>query len=203
MKLQLKTVLIPVLTAIAACGAKDPGNATDEAARYSFVRAGNETCVLDGETGLLWQGKTDVAGLHDYRNTYSWFDPDEEQGELDYRGTEDGGTCNGSRCDTHHYVQAVNAAGFCGHDDWRMPARDELLSISLTGRAPTPPTADLEFFPLMQAAEYWSGNDYSFQWNAAWAWNFQFGHDRVDWKREPKYLRLVRGDAANLPEVKE
>lgn len=203
MKLQLKTVLIPGLLIVASCGGENPENTADQAARFSLTGSGNETCILDSRSGLVWAGKSDVAGLHDYRNTYTWYEPNEAHGELDYRGTEDGGECAGSACDTWHYVQAVNAAGYCGFHDWRMPGRDELLSISDLGRLDNPPTIDTRFFPRSQAAEYWSGNDYSFQWNAAWAWNFRFGHDRVDWKRAPKFVRLVRGSGENLPEVKE
>ena len=55
----------------------------------------------------------------------------------------------------------------------------------------------------LQIAEYWSANDYSFQWDAAWAWSFEYGHDRVDWKSSPKFVRLVRGTAENLEKVKE
>lgn len=203
MNLQLKTVLIFAATFLVACGGNETENATEDAARYSFLRVDNETCVVDANTGLTWAAKTDAAGLHHFANTYSWYDPNEAVGELDYRGTEAAGACESSACDTFHYVEAVNEAGLCGYNDWRMPARDELLSISLTGRAVRAPSVDTDFFPMTQVGEYWSGNDYSFQWNAAWAWNFQFGHDRVDWKREPKYVRLVRGDGANLPEVKE
>jgi hypothetical protein len=57
--------------------------------------------------------------------------------------------------------------------------------------------------PNKQQDEYWSANDYSFQYNAAWVWNFQFGHDRVDWKTSAKFVRLVRGTASELPKVKE
>jgi hypothetical protein len=202
MKIQLQTVLISILATLVACG----GESREEEAsntQFSLLSVANETCILDSRTGLAWQGKTDVPGLHDYRNTYTWYDPDEARGELDYRGTENGGSCAGSACDTWHYVRAVNEAGYCGHQDWRMPAKAELLSISEISRADNPPTIDTEYFAHSQIAEYWSGNDYSFQWDAAWAWNFQFGHDRVDWKRVPKYVRLVRGSADNLPEVKE
>ena len=58
-------------------------------------------------------------------------------------------------------------------------------------------------FPYMQAVEYWSGNDYSFRPDGAWAWSFQYGHDRVDWKRNAKLLRVVRGTGSQLPEVKD
>jgi len=205
MKKHPKKALIPVLALIltAACGQDQAEDPAPDNAQFSLVSANNEACILDSRTGLMWQGKTDVSGLHDYRNTYSWYDPDEATGELDYRGTEDGGECSGSRCDTWHYVLSVNEAGYCGHTDWRMPAKDELFSISDVRLADNPPTVDENYFAYTQADEYWSGNDYSFQWDAAWAWNFQFGHDRVDWKKSPKFVRLVRGSGENLPEVKE
>lgn len=205
MKNQPRITLVPVLTALslAACSQGGDNDSAPAQSRFSQVSVGVEQCVQDNETGLLWAGKTDDGGLHDYRHSYSWWNPNEANGELDYRGTENAGVCAGSRCDTWHYVNAVNAAGHCGHDDWRMPAKDELASISDLLRADNPPTVDTDFFPLMQAAEYWSGNDYSFQWDAAWAWNFRFGHDRVDWKKSPKFVRLVRGSGENLPEVKE
>jgi len=200
-----KKALIPALVLLltASCGQDQADAPASDPARFSLFTADNEVCILDSATSLMWQGKTDVSGLHDYRNTYSWYDPNEADGELDYRGMENGGECAGSSCDTWHYVQAVNEAGHCGHNDWHMPAKDELLSISDVRLADNPPTVDTDYFAFTQAAEYWSANDYSFQWDAAWAWNFQFGHDRVDWKKSPKYVRLVRGTGENLPEVKE
>ena len=192
-----------ILFLAASCGQEPADDPASGDSQFSLISADNEACILDSRTGLMWQGKTDVAGLHDYRNTYSWYDPNEADGELDYRGTENGGECAGSSCDTWHYVLAVNEAGYCGHSDWRMPGKDELFSVSDVRLADNPPTVDTNYFVLTNAAEYWSANDYSFQWDAAWAWNFQFGHDRVDWKKSPKYVRLVRGNGENLPEVKE
>jgi len=61
----------------------------------------------------------------------------------------------------------------------------------------------MEFFPHTQLEEYWSGNDYSFQYNSAWRWSYKFGHDRVDWKINPGYLRLVRGEATLLVRIKD
>lgn len=200
-----KKALIPVLVLLltASCGQDAADDPASDNSHFSTITADNEACIVDSRTSLMWQGKTDVAGLHDFRNTYSWYDPNEADRELDYRGTEDGGECSGSSCDTWHYVRAVNEAGYCGHADWRMPGKDELFSISDVRLADNPPTVDAGYFTLTQAAEYWSANDYSFQWDAAWAWNFQFGHDRVDWKKSPKFVRLVRGTGENLPEVKE
>ena len=173
------------------------------AAAGVVVEKGAGKCVEDTITGLIWEAKTDTEGLHNWQNSYTWFNPNENNDELDYRGLEDGGECAGSACDTWHFVQAVNEKSLCGFRDWRMPTRNELYSISDRRKVATPPTANVEYFPFMQADEYWTGFDYAMQYESAWAWNFVFGHDRVDWKRTPKFVRLVRGEAAELEEVKE
>ena len=197
----LITVLLALV--VASCSrTPDPALRIHDT-KYNGIGDAPYACVLDGQTGLIWEAKSDSPGLHDWHNTYTWYDPDESHGELDYRGTEDGGQCAGSACDIWHYVEAVNKVGHCGHFDWRVPLRDELFSISDLRRLDSPPTTNTDYFPHTQAAEYWSVNDYSFQWDAAWAWSFQFGHDRVDWKASPKHVRLVRGEAAALPKVKD
>lgn len=160
-------------------------------------------CVLDRFTGLTWEVKSEQAGRHHWANTYSWYDPDESNGELDYRGTPGAGACEGSACDTHGYAAAVNAAGHCGYSDWRVPSRDELASINDPRKSDRPPTANTDYFPHMQSGEYWTGNDYAFQWDAAWVWNFEFGHDRVEWKATPRYVRLVRGEPQHLVRVED
>ncbi len=196
---------LPTIILIAAilCGcerAPNP-NANLHDSKYSVAETGR--CVLDKFTGLMWEAKSDEPGLHNWRNTYSWFDPGALHDELNYRGTPSGGQCVGSDCDTSDFVLAVNQTGYCGFHDWRLPSRDELQSISDLRKAETPPTINSEYFPFTQPEEYWSANDYSFQHDGAWAWSFRFGHDRVDWKKTPKYLRLVRGEAEQLVPVKE
>ncbi len=199
----LTLILTLACLLLASCGKNPADIPNSHDTKFATIEVGAETCVIDTETQLVWQLKSAAPGLNSAENTYSWFAPDEAQGELDYRGLEDGGTCTGSQCDTWHYVQAVNLAGYCGRNDWRMPTKDEMFSISDLRRAATPPTINIEFFPQTRAAEYWTGNDYSFQWDTAWAWSFEFGHDRVDWKKTAKYVRLVRGTAGQLEAVKE
>jgi hypothetical protein len=196
------------LAAIFLCGCeRAPSPIADlHDSKYSAVETAAGApghCTLDKVTGLMWEVKSDEPGLHDWRHSYSWFDPHALNDELDYRGTASGGQCVASDCDTSDFVRSVNDRGYCGFHDWRLPSRDELQSISDLRKAETPPAINLEFFPFTQSDEYWSTNDYSFQHDAAWAWNFRFGHDRVDWKKSPKYLRLVRGEAQQLAPVKE
>ncbi len=214
---KINKTIIPfaALLMLVACGGDPgPGPAPDlHDTKYVVIGPGGEQldagagpgfCALDQYTGLMWEVKSDMPGLHDWRNSYSWYSPEESHdGELDYRGTADAGECSGSACDTWDYVRAVNDASYCGYSDWRIPSRDALASISDLRKIKTPPTINMQFFPNTQPAEYWSGNDYDFQWDAAWLWNFQFGHDRVDWKRTPRHVRLVRGEAQVLARVED
>ena len=197
---------------VTGCGDSAPPAPPHDDQRYAVVSGSGDTldsvpesfaCVLDLYTGLTWEVKTDTPGLHDWRNTYSWFNPGEAVGELDYRGTPDGGQCAGSECDIHALVTAVNEQGWCGHHDWRVASRDELASINDLSRRAAPPTVNARYFPHARAGEYWSSNDYSFQWDAAWVWSYQFGHDRVEWKASPRHARLVRGEGQKLERVKD
>ncbi|MGI9204433.1 MAG: DUF1566 domain-containing protein [Woeseiaceae bacterium] len=199
-----------LLTMLGGCGGETENAEAIHDVKYrpllaagAGVESGAGSCVEDTVTGLIWEKKTETAGLHHWQNRYSWYNPNENNDELDYRGLEDGGECTDSACDTWSFVRAVNEKGLCGFRDWRMPSRDELFSISDRRKVSAPPTANLEYFPYMQADEYWTGFDYAMQYESAWAWNFVYGHDRVDWKKTPKYVRLVRGDAVALEEVKE
>lgn len=150
-------------------------------------------CVHDNRTGLTWEVKTAQAGLHHKDHTYSWHEP-EQRVHGDDPGPADAGKCSESRCDTSGFVLAVNEAGLCGFNDWRMPEHMELGSISDPRIKPPGPTIYGDYFPLTHAEEYWTRSDYGFYPEGAWAWNFYYGHDRVDRKETPKYVRLVRGE---------
>lgn len=196
--------ILVIVAAIAGCGQPEDGSSNIHDSKYRLANdaaTAGGGCVLDTVTGLTWEIKNPDSGLRAARNTYSWYNPEQSSDELDYRGTPDAGQCDSSECDTWHFVIAVNQSGLCGFDDWRVPSRDELLSIS--DRRRSAPTINTQFFPHAQAAEYWTSNDYSFQPDSAWAWSFEFGHDRVDWKKSPKFVRLVRGESRDLMPVKE
>jgi hypothetical protein len=196
-----KLLVASSIALLSACGGNTSGISPLTDDRYESVSAG--ACVLDTGTGLTWERKLDRPGLRNWQNTYTWYDPTATNGEIDYRGTQNGGSCEDSDCDTWHFAQSVSESGLCGHADWRLPTRDELYSISDLSKSKSPPTSNQFAFPLMQAAEYWSKNDYSFEPRSAWTWNFQYGHDRVDWKKEAKYVLLVRGASTDLTPVKE
>jgi len=113
--------------------------------------ASNWACVKDNVTGYVWEVKTDDGGLRDVDNTYTWYNLDSSTNGGD-PGTANGGSCTGSDCDTASYVESVNTlpVAFCGYRDWRMPWREELLSIVDYGRVN--PAIDKDYFARERAA---------------------------------------------------
>jgi hypothetical protein len=148
-------------------------------------------CVLDGRTGLLWEVKQ-PAGLHRHDASYTWHSSDatEHGGEP---GVAAGGACELENCDTEAFVAAVNVAGLCGRHDWRMPSRDESLSIMDVTRIGKGPVLDPGYFPRALEAEYWTATTFRLYPKGAWATDNVYAQDRVDWKAEAKHVRLVSG----------
>lgn len=160
----------------------------------SADNAAAHRCVLDTATGLMWQVHTDVPGLHQRGNRYSWYSSD-RQVSMGEAGLADGGTCSGSDCDTENLVDAVNRQGLCGHHAWRLPTREELLGLGEVKRREDGLIVDTAFFPAALADEYWTAETFRLYPQSAWAVNFANGLDRADFKSEAKPVRLVRRHA--------
>ena len=164
-------------TKISSTGAELPASATEL------------SCVKDNVTGLMWEVKTDDGGLHDKDWTYSWYEPDGTKNGGN-AGAQGGGSCVGSQCDTYAYVQAVNAAGWCGAKDWRMPTKRELNSIVNHNRKY--PAIDPVYFPNTLSQCYWSSSPNIHNNDLVWCLGFDDGSDRVSNKAGSPRLRLVR-----------
>jgi hypothetical protein len=104
------------------------------------------SCVRDEVTALVWEVKTDDGGLHDKDWTYTWYSSTgiDDGGSP---GTPGGGVCAGSGCDTESLVAAVNAAGWCGAADWRLPGREEVRSLVVAKDGGFLYLGDPPFFP--------------------------------------------------------
>jgi hypothetical protein len=149
-------------------------------------------CVLDRRTDLLWEAKQATPGLHHRDDLYSWHSSDagEHGGEPGLAG---GGSCSLERCDTEAFVAAVNEAGLCGRTDWRMPSRDEALTLLDPVRIGHGAALDPAYFPGAIEAEYWTGTTFKMYPRGAWAVDTIYAQDRVDWKTNTKRVRLVSG----------
>ncbi len=184
---------------LAGCGRQAPQGAAWDFARVDASGAelaagagAGHDCVLDRRTGLLWEVKKAEVGLHHRDDLYSWHSTDagEHGGEPGLAG---GGTCALASCDTEAFVEAVNEAGLCGRNDWRMPSRDEALTLLDPARIGHGPVLDPAYFPGAVEAEYWTGTTFKMYPRGAWAIDTIYAQDRVDWKTNTKRVRLVNG----------
>lgn len=147
-------------------------------------------CTYDNNTGLMWEVKT-TSGLRRQSHTYTWYDSVHNYGGNP--GTASGGSCEtAGRCDTEKFVADVNAANLCGHNDWRMPTVDELLTIADLGIASPGPTIDPTYFPNTPAWYFWSGSPFAGYSDDAWVVNFSNGFDGADFRGNAGRVRLVR-----------
>jgi len=165
-------------------------------------------CVRDNVTGLIWEkkpqgdGKGGNQGLHDADDSYTWYSTDAGNNGGD-PGTADPGylNCFGYKvgqpatfCNTEAYVKRVNAAGWCGFTDWRLPDRFELrglvdLSIPYPG-----PTLDTGYFPDARSDVYWSSSPLASDADVAWDVEFRHGSSGGGISRFSNIaVRLVRG----------
>jgi hypothetical protein len=150
------------------------------------------SCVRDNHTGLTWEVKVnDDASLHHMDHTYTWYNPDTATNGGD-AGTQNGGSCTGSDCDTHAFVQAVNSAELCGASDWRMPTRQELISIVHNGRIF--PAINTGWFPNTPSDKFWSSSHPGYFTNAAYYVDFSHGGVVYIHKETGVRVRLVRAE---------
>jgi hypothetical protein len=121
------------------------------------VHEGPWSCVLDRDTGLLWENKSDNEGLHYATATFSWFDAASGAGRAASGScyNEDGEMYG---CDTQAYARLASSERWCGRNDWRLPAAAELQSLLFdTGYAGAPRIAT-GFFPHTGRFPYWSAD---------------------------------------------
>jgi hypothetical protein len=180
-------------------------NDEDGVAGFSFLKVSSDglpmlasesshACVKDNVTGLMWEVKTDDNGLHDKDDSYTWYNTEStENGGAD--GTLNGGSCfSGVSCDTQGFVTAVNVAGLCAYNDWRMPTVTELQGLLNYQKIDsTNLMIDTTFFPNTKHSFFWSASPLA--GNADFVWGVDFGDGDVndDLNSRAQTVRLVRG----------
>jgi hypothetical protein len=152
-------------------------------------------CVLDQRTGLMWEVKQPASGLHQASATWSWYEPDPNK-HLSEAGQVNGGSCDLDKCDTHALVAAVNQAGLCGHHDWFLPSRDQLMTLGDRRLADSGRILDQRFFPHDPVGEYWTADTFRLYPRSAWLVDNRLGLDRAELKSEARHARLVRQNSA-------
>lgn len=172
------------------------------------AKATQWSCVRDNMTGLFWEakpvgdGKVGTQGLHDADDVYNWYSTDK---------TNNGGgkgnpgkrraACYGfdaanpaAWCNTEAYVDRVNAEGWCGFQDWRLPDRRELVGLlDLSGIYAGVGAIDPDYFRDNRWFSYWTASPHAS--GPAWAWsvNFMDGSSYSRYRTDRLAVRLVRG----------
>ena len=162
---------------IACAGTGQDGELRKGATR-SFTDNGDGT-ITDNTTGLMWEKQSDDGSIHDKDNTYTWANAFASKVA----------TLNGG-------------AGFAGYTDWRVPNRNESLTLTNVG-AYNP--ASYSAFNTSCAASctvltcscglantYWSSSTYQSLPSTAWYITYYFGLAGNGNKTSSYAVRAVR-----------
>ena len=151
---------------LGACPGSPPGqDAAVRAGRALGYTDNGDGTIRDNVTGLVWEKLSDDGSVHDYDNTYTWYDAFAVK------------------------VAELNTPPcFAGHCDWRLPNRRELESLVDAGRsapalapafnAGCEPDCTPETCACAQSAEHdydWASTTYHDLPGLAWAVNFNVG----------------------------
>jgi len=123
--------------------------------------------VKDNVTGLIWENKTTDGLIHDSGKTYNWVDAQ------------------------NVFIAQLNTSNFGGHNDWRLPSREELRSI--VDYSQDSPVINKGYFPNTKSDWYWSSSTYAHYDSFAWYVYFNYGDVSIDIKSGSYYVRAVRG----------
>jgi hypothetical protein len=149
-------------------------------------------CVRDEATGLTWSVERDEPGLLHQAHTYSWYSSD-PLFHMSEPGGRNGGECPLDHCDTEALIDALNELALCGREDWRLPTREEALTLVDPSRIGRGATLNPVYFPAAIPDEYWTATTFPMYPQGAWVFDARHGHDRVDWKVNAKRVRAVAG----------
>jgi hypothetical protein len=135
----------------------------------AFTEKGDGT-VTDEKTGLTWQKVDDGKA-------YNWY---MAAGVSDTKFNPGGASVCGD-------------LRLAGYSDWRLPSKDELLTI-VDSSIPEPgPTIDAAHFPGTRPTVYWSSTKGEGQPGAGFGVVFRSGNIFIGYKGSLWYVRCVRG----------
>ena len=158
---------------------------------YSATPEDGWIMTKDNITGLIWELKTNTTGINNKYNTYTWCET-EPSGAV--------GTC-GDGTDTEDFITELNAEGYGGFSDWRLPTRQELQTI--INYSAVLPAIDTNYFPNTMFGEYWSSTrcpESSTEF--ARAVYFHEGGDGQYGTSAEIYVRAVRGPMMQSPDIR-
>jgi hypothetical protein len=151
-----------------------------------YVDNGDGT-ISDRFSGLQWEKKDDLAGVHDKDNLYTW-STNGDGNRVDADGTV-----------FTSFLAGLNAPTcFAGQCDWRLPTISELSSIVLPDTFPcqVTPCIDPIFGPTQAGGldDYWTMTSDAEVPEGAWQTRFSTGDNPDIFKDQTGYVRAVRSE---------
>ena len=143
--------------------------------RDTWGCADGDFVIIDLLTGLIWLGD---ANDYNSGNTQSW-----------------NIALNTDSSDTNPNLGGgTNQFSYCGHTDWRMPNRNELLSLVNWSKSSISVWLnDTEGFSNLAPDNYWSSSVYAPNTGLAWIISMSFGRANADFKSNGAQVLPVRG----------
>lgn len=185
----------------------------DAKGRALPASANSWSCVRDNVTGLVWESKENPdgiegnQGLHDGDDKFTGYSTDDANNN-GYRGEQDRAYiwyCHGYQpgkpstyCNTEAYVKRVNATGWCGAQDWRLPTRKELHGLVDHGVAYDywARTIDTRYFPDTLSHWYWTSSSFAGNSHYTYIVSFTTGYADGVSRSQALPVRLVRTGAS-------
>jgi hypothetical protein len=132
--------------------------------------------VKDNVTGLIWEMKTNMDGVENYKDPH---DADNR-----YTCSFPPGAPN-----IEDFIKALNDAHYGGYSDWRLPTIKELTYIVSYDIHDTGPAIDNGYFPNTVSSFYWSSTT-----DDTYVGLVNFSGGRFYSKSFDSYIRAVRGE---------
>lgn len=148
-------------------------------------------CVVDTNSGLVWENKRGDESVGHGKWTYSWSD-----NPAPINTFPEGSCSDLNHCSTAAYVQLANQQAWCGYSNWRVPTLDELQTLLDFSDADSAAKVCPCFLANTMASSYWSSN--SDQSRKQFGINFKDGEVRAFPQHASLYLRLV-ADTKKIP----
>ena len=186
MKLMRKTLILPRMLLLSISVNAELHKISDSGETIA-LESESWSCVLDDETSLVWEVKSEKKGIQYALNTYTWFDGESGRDN----GTFTKNCYWGKNCNTESFIKDINKAELCSYSDWRLPTREELNSIvDYYGESDL--LIDADFFPNTQMDSYWTSVSVKSNPKMAFEVPFFYGGSMARDKTIDTFVRLVR-----------